>query len=98
MKKKLFCLLLILVLPVCLLFTGCGTKSENYQDNSSERFVIIEKIQDNFQDTDGNPVSFYIIVDKETKIMYFMVSGNYRFCMETMVDSDGKPLLYEGEL
>lgn len=98
MKKKILIVLLSLIIPICLLFAGCGTKSDNYQDNDSERFVIVERVQHNFRDDSGNPVDFYILVDKETRIMYFMVSGNYRFDMETMLDEDGKPLIYEGEL
>ena len=98
MKKKLFCLLLLLVLPVCLLFTGCGTKSKNYQDNSYERFVFIEKVQDNFEDEENSAVDIYIAVDKETKIMYFVLWGYEKIAIETMLDKDGKPLIYKGEL
>lgn len=98
MKKELFCLLLLFILPVCLLFTGCGTKSKNYQDNSSERFVLIEKIQDNFDEGKNCAVDIYIAVDKETKIMYFVCWGYEEFAIETMLDKDGKPLIYEGEL
>ena len=98
MRKKLFCLLLLLILPVCLLFTGCSTRSNNYQENISERFVVIEKVQDDFREIDGFVVDIFIVVDKETRIMYFVFAGNSRFGIEIMVDADGKPLLYEGEL
>lgn len=98
MKKKILIILLALIIPICLLFVGCGTKSENYQDNSSERFVIIEKVQDEFEGVDGITIDIYIVVDKETRIMYFYCSGFESFEFETMLDKDGKPLLYEGEL
>ena len=98
MKKKILIILLALIIPICLLFSGCGTKADDYKANDSERFVIVERVQKNFRDSSGNPVDFFIMVDKETRIMYFMVSGNYYFDMETIVDKDGKPLLYEGEL
>ena len=98
MKKKILIILLALIIPICLLFAGCGTKHKNYQDNSSDRFIILEKVQDEFEDIDGITIDIYIVVDKETRIMYFYYSGFESIGFETMLDKDGKPLLYEGEL
>lgn len=97
MKKILF-ILIILIMPVCLLFTGCGTVSNNYQDNSTERFVCVEKIQNNFEDISGNLYDIYIIVDKQTKIMYWFFKGYRSLSIETILDTDGKPMLWQGEL
>lgn len=99
MKKILF-ILIILIMPVCLLFAGCGTVSNNYQDNSTvaERFVFVEKIQNSFEDIKGNTYDIYIIVDKQTKIMYWFFKGYRTLSIETILDTDGKPMLWQGEL
>lgn len=98
MKKKLFCLLLILLLPVCVLFTGCSTRSNDYQENISERFVIVEKVQTDFREIDSFVVDIFIIVDKETKIMYLVFSGYEKLGIEIMLDVDGMPMIWEGEV
>lgn len=98
MKIKIFCLLLILIMPVIFIFTGCGTKSNNYKENLSTRFVLIEKVQEELSDGSGNGLDVYIIVDKETKIMYFWFAGYYRCSIETMLNEDGTPKLWKGDL
>ena len=86
MKKKLFCLFLILMLPI-LLLSGCDKKSEN----STSELVSIsyENIDNGFT---------IIFVHKKTKVMYLYVKKGYGAGLTVMLDSDGKPLLYKGEL
>ena len=87
MKKKLFCLLMILVLPVCLLFTGCSSDIESKQTENHLMVCI-----DDFM-IGGYGV--FILVHKETRVMYLA------YCKggtTVMLDEDGKPLTYEGEL
>ena len=64
MKKKLFCLLLILVLPVCLLFTGCGSQLETKTSNTDKDkhlFICV----DSFYPDDGHIC--HILVHKELR-------------------------------
>ncbi len=94
MKKKLFCLLLLFILPVCLLFTGCAenieTKSkENNTISESSEFVCVNYFYPDYSDY------FYVIVHKKTKIMYLAQNNGG---MTVIVDKEGKPLIYEGEL
>ena len=63
MKKLLICILFMLVIPVCLLLTGCGT----HTGESNSDFIIISE-----ERFDGNRIST-ILVHKETKVMYFFV-------------------------
>lgn len=84
MKRMMMALLLALTL------TGCGTKIENgtaeIQDVS--RFVNIE--QTNY---------WKILVDKETGVMYAVSDGtNNRGIFTLLVDKDGNPLTWEGEI
>lgn len=86
MKKKLFCLLLIFILPI-LLLSGCDKKA----GNSTSELVAIS-----YENTD---IGFTIIfVHKKTKVMYLFVKSGYGGGLTVMLDSDGKPLLYKGEL
>ena len=40
----------------------------------------------------------YIFVDKETGVQYLFVDNNTGGGLTVLVDADGKPILYEGEL
>ena len=86
MKKKLFCLLLILILPI-LLLSGCDKKARY---NTSELVAI------SYENIDMG--STIIFVHKKTKVMYLFVKKANGGGLTVMLDSDGKPLLYKGEL
>lgn len=69
---------------------GCSANpaERTYTDDVPSRFVIIE--QSDF---------WAVAVDQETKVMYAVSASSYNSGTFTMlVDSDGTPLLYEGEL
>lgn len=85
MKKKIAAL--IAELAVVLILAGCTTnevedKTESYEMPS--RFVMIER-------TDY----WRVVYDRETKVMYEVGSGEYRFTL--LVDQNGNPLLYDDE-
>lgn len=89
MKKKLFCLLLLLVLPVCLLFTGCSSEIESKSQPEGEHlFVLVDSF-----DTTGGGYDCYVIVHKQTKVMYLV---HYNGGATVMLDTDGKPMIYKG--
>ena len=86
MKKKIFCLLLLLLLPVMLL-AGCGNAETDYVEESM--FVVVEHLnveQSSF---------FYVLVNKETRVMYLT---QYKGGMTVMLNPDGTPMLWQGEL
>lgn len=87
MRKKIFCLLLILLLPVCLLFAGCGNAETNYSKESM--FVVVESL--NIEGT----CFIYVVVNKDTKVMYMTQGAGG---MIVMLNADGTPMLWEGEL
>lgn len=93
MKKLLICILFMLVIPVCLLFTGCGTpKTKDYSSEDNNRFFYVKSYKIDGEDR------FYILVDKETNIMYLCREGCYSYAMTALLDSYGKPMIYEGEI
>jgi major membrane immunogen (membrane-anchored lipoprotein) len=96
MKKKL----LIFVLVSTILLVGCGNKQYvNEQDTSSDliggRFVILEECKD--LNITGNYYSTYIVYDKDTKVMYYILDGFRRAGLCPMYDTNGDVMIYNGE-
>lgn len=88
MKK----LLLLLLLPVMLL-GGCGDiKSDDFVSVEQDRFVEVK----NYWSTTG--CDYTIVVDKETRVMYLMFRAGYKGGLTVMLNPDGTPMLWEGEL
>ena len=75
------------LLCVCLaLFTGCDNKTAR-ENGGYDRFKVVE-----YEEAD-------IYIDKETRVMYLWVSPNLdQGGLTIMVDKNGNPLLWEGEL
>ena len=78
--KKLICILML-----SLLLVGCGKSGESDADASEKsRFVCVEE-----------HMSWRIMADRETGVMYVMSCGVYNTGTFTlMVDADGNPLIY----
>lgn len=94
--KKLIAV--ILCVGLCLGLFGCGTTSEKPSDDSdpvqnTDRFV---KVQDDVIKIGGS--YFDIYVDTETSVMYICVVNSWGIDVEPLMDADGNPLLWEGEL
>lgn len=87
--KKVICCVLIFVLAFA--FVGCGKETENgndlYKVCENVSMVAVEKSQD-----------FIIYVHKETRVMYLYENRTQRGGITIMLDENGKPLLWEGEL
>lgn len=87
--KKIFTLLIALTL--CLAFSSCAGEANaeglNSEGFNSERFFTVNTNE-----------CTKIYVDKETRVMYMFVKMGYGGGLTVMVDENGKPLLWEGEL
>lgn len=90
MKKKLISLLLVLVMPM-LVLCGCNdprtSKVGQEYNIGNITFVKVEQSGD-----------FCILVDKETRVMYLYDRGDYHGGITALLNADGSPMLYEGEL
>ena len=76
----------------CILLTSCD-KDVNNQDDKLERFYSISMYASDSKDnTSTYPLKIY--VDKETRVQYIYNINQGGMCV--LVDSDGKPLLYDG--
>jgi len=80
-------ILVILILALTLLFTGCAyQKVDKVNTDTSSMFVVIER--------SGN---WKVVYHKKTKVMYAVSSSQYNYGTFTLlVDAEGKPLLWEG--
>ena len=101
MKKKIFCLLLVLILPLYL-FTGCTLIKEEpkeepvkQEEQSEEKEPTQENLMVVVDSFEINEMLCYILVHKETKVMYLLETDGDLF---VLLDAYGNPLTYEGEL
>lgn len=85
--RKILSLILCLMLSCSLV--GCGG-SDDYPD-----YITIAGRPYLRIDIEGDD---YILVDVEYKTQYFFMQHGYGDTMTLLVDSEGKPLLYEGEI
>lgn len=78
MKKKIIATTLL----VGMLLGGCCNTS-SAEGANEKRFTVIwsEGLRS-------------VIVDNETGVQYFYHNGNREVCMTVLVDTDGKPLVY----
>ena len=87
MKKAL---LIVCILALCFALTGCGTTVERQTQAPYEvksMFVILEEA-----------LSWRVVYDRETKVMYAVSYGTYNSGTFTMlVNADGTPKLLRGE-
>ena len=96
MKKKILSLLIVLLIPL-LVLCGCGTKNKDYKEYEETRFVFVGEYSE-IEDVAGNDISFSLLVDKETKIIYLYISGGYKAGITPLLDKDGNITYYKGSL
>jgi hypothetical protein len=89
--KKFICLALVLVICLAVL-CSCAEQSiaaNGEKESSYSRLVLL-------YNHSCDDISIY--VDKETRVQYMIIRGMECCSIEIMLDGNGKPLLYEGEL
>lgn len=87
MKKRIIMLLLVLIMPIMVL-TGCTEDTKEIREN---RFILVL-----FDKESGCYQNIY--VDKETRVMYLFVRVANGGGVTVMLNADGTPMLWEGEL
>lgn len=90
MKKKI--LAVALGLTLCFGITGCR-KGDIEPESSciANKYIDLVTI---YRDDNHNTEVLY---DKNTKVMYFVKWGSYRFGITPIYNSDGTVKLYNGE-
>lgn len=88
MKKLLMCAIVAVSLVLCI---GCSTidVADATETDVGNVFNIVESGK-------MPEYGYYeVLVDKTTRVMYFYTSKQYSDTMTVLLDSDGKPRLYE---
>lgn len=94
MKKKIFCLIMLLIIPTSLLLSGCSGKNNSSNGQNPEEQVEFITLKDYTRLTYIN-LKAVIVVNKATRVMY-MVDNNG--AITVMLNADGSPMIYQGEL
>lgn len=90
MKKILMCVIVAASLVFCI---GCSTI-----DVADATESDVENVFDIVESGKMPEYGYYeVLVDKTTRVMYFYTSKHYSDTMTVLLDSDGKPRLYEEE-
>lgn len=90
MKKILICAIVAASLVLCI---GCSTidVADATETDVGNVFSIVESGKMH------NYGSYKVLVDKTTMVMYLYTTTEYSDTMTVLLDSDGKPRLYEEE-
>lgn len=91
MKKILS--ILICVCIIMFSFIACCSDTAKAEVEEESRFYVSEEITKQFPDYGFT----HIVVDRETNVCYLYHYGGNRAAITVLLDSDGKPLLWEGE-
>lgn len=91
--KKIISISLVLVICVVLLVSCVETPIDDKyiskgESGTGNRLVFLYQHNDDIK----------IYVDKETRVQYMIMRGIECCAIEIMVDANGNPLLYEGNL
>lgn len=83
--KKVICVILVIMFVMTL--CGCRKAGEDFTENG--RFAIVSG------DSSNAPYNETIIVDKNTGVLYLVIYKYNHGGITPLLDSDGKPLLWE---
>ena len=96
MKKKTLIVLIVLLIPI-LILCGCGTKNKDYKEYSNSRFIFVGEYEQ-IETPNGNNTDFYLLVDKETRIIYLYLESIEGAGTTPLLDKNGNVTYYKGNL
>lgn len=90
MKKILICLIVAASLVLCI---GCSA-TDAVDATETDIGNVFNIVESGKMPEYGD---YEVLVDKTTRVMYFYTTRQYSNTMTVLLDSDGKPRLYEEE-
>ena len=88
MRLKLVAVICALALTLSVL-TSCGDSKDAKPRVYWDQFVVVESRFD-----DSIPSYLYIVYDKDTQVMYYITSGDYRSGITPIYKADGTIKVY----
>lgn len=92
MKKILS--ILICVCIIMFSFIACCSDTDKAEVEEYSRFFTVDSIGLELEYLHDDA---YVLVDRHTNICYLYTVNGYRGGITVLLDSDGKPLIWEGE-
>ena len=91
--KKLLLVFFIIMFPFCLLGCQRMPRASNCEVVKQDRFIIVKQYSGG-----GFYFDYFIVADKETKVMYLLIYSGYRAGITALLDENGEIQFYEGDL
>lgn len=90
-KKILFTVSLTVLFALPTILTACSnvTSSYNPGDDIYEQFIIVDSVYD------FNFGYLYTVYDKDTKVMYYVMSSGYKGGISPIYEADGTVKIYQ---
>lgn len=87
--------IVLIIIVIASVLSGCSRNKgdEKLAADISQRFI---EVADHISFTDKYDYS--VFVDSETKVMYLVIYGGYRAGITVILNADGTPMLYDGDL
>lgn len=85
---------IITLLASVMLLTGCGTTYSYDTEVYLDKFVTVETREGLVE---GSHVAVHTVYDCDTKVMYYIWEGYYKFGICPIYNADGSVMVYEGE-
>lgn len=113
LKRSVFCGVLVIVVGCLLWLFGPSTHDARLERESNKKArstkVVKSKRNSRFYVIEQNSkelglydvaLKVYIAVDKKTRVQYLVIGSDmsYKGGITPLINEDGKPILYEGEL
>lgn len=86
----------IIILIMATLLVGCANDSDS--DEKQLSFSIEDRFVRIGYERNVTTSNYFIYVDKETRVMYWGMSSSYASALSPILNPDGTPELYDGDL
>ena len=90
MKKRI--IIISLLITMIFLLSSCKTTTTTYEDGEKTKFYQFVVIEEKNNVDEG---ILYIVYDKDTKVMYYIIINSYKCGITPIYNTDGTIKIYE---
>jgi hypothetical protein len=95
--KKFLILLLVIIISIFTL-TGCDSGPDGKTDSGKDVYYVIDGVTFVRLVASKWTNNFDVWVHKETRVMYIMFCTSGSYSMSALLNADGSPMIWEGDL